>query len=109
MITSQVEKLRDMANTLREHFGPINHDPTLLDAARQMEDAAHTIEGLRNRDIELLNEKVRQGYESDQLRALVRKMHGWMERAIYDGSMRRWEFEEIEAEMAKLGFTEVDA
>ena len=47
--------------------------------------------------------------ENDQLRALVRKMHGWMERSIYDGSMRRWEFEEIEGQMAKLGFTEVDA
>lgn len=55
MLTSQCDKLRETAADLRAHStfvgfgGAVNRDPMLFDAAQQMEDAADTIEELRNR------------------------------------------------------------
>ncbi len=55
MLTAQCDKLRETAADLREHStfvgfgGVVNRDPVLIDAARQMEDAADTIMGLRDR------------------------------------------------------------
>ena len=55
MLTAQCGKLRETAANLRAHStfvgfgGVVNRDPALFDAARQMEDAADTIENLLDR------------------------------------------------------------
>lgn len=58
MITSQVEKLRKVAAQLREDYtfvgfgGAVNRDPTIFNAASQLESAADTIEYLRGVGVE---------------------------------------------------------
>lgn len=53
MLTAQCDKLRETAANLRVHStfvgfgGVVNRDHMVFDAARQMEDAADTIESLR--------------------------------------------------------------
>ena len=60
MLTSQCKNLHDLANDLREHYtfvgfgGMANRDPTIFSAARQMDDAADTIERLREELHDLL-------------------------------------------------------
>ena len=55
MLLAQCEKLRNRANDLRERFtftrygGAVCRDSLAYEAASLMEDAADTIEGLRNR------------------------------------------------------------
>lgn len=55
MLTAQVGKLRETAANLRAHStfvgfgGGVNINHEMVDAARQMEDAADTIENLRDR------------------------------------------------------------
>lgn len=55
MLTEQTKKLRNKANDLRERFtftrygGAVSRDSLAYEAASLMEDAADTIENLRNR------------------------------------------------------------
>lgn len=68
MITSQVEKLRKVAAQLREDYtfvgfgGAVNRDPTIFNAASQLESAADTIEYLRGVGIE--NTKLQAGRDT---------------------------------------------
>jgi hypothetical protein len=98
MLTAQCDELRETAADLREHstfvgFGGIfNINDEMVDAARQMEDAADTIMGLRDRLT--VKESGTMSYASDalidaqentinqlkaqneKLRELVRDMYG---------------------------------
>ena len=101
MLSAQCDRLRETAELVEDHGrfvgfgGSISTDPLMVDAAKEMRDAADTIWQLRNDCVELRD-------ENEKLREYVHTLELETIRLDSDNCDLRGEMEPVWAENAKL-------